>query len=244
MTVTTILLLAAVYLAASFVQGLTGFGMGLVAVPLIALLFDPQTAVGMVLSVGIVVGTLNFLLHRKYVEYRRVLPLALLSYPMVPLGAWFLESMDASIVMIALGAVVIGLTAFAYFAQSHAVAFMRTPGVGAGFAALAGLLLGAFSTSGPPMVAYFYAGDSDRIRAKANTQLFFAATTIVAVGIHAAADNVTGWTLLWGLPFVPVIILATHAGVAMSLRVPVARFRVLTDVALIAVGVTLIASNL
>jgi hypothetical protein len=244
MTITSILLLAAIYLAASFVQGLTGFGMGLIAVPLIALMFGPQTAVGMVLSVGIAVGLINFLLHRKQCQYRRVLPLALLSYPFVPVGAYFLESVSADLVMIILGAVIIALTLFAWFAQSRLALVMQTRGVGPAFAAVAGLLLGAFSTSGPPMVAYFYAGDTDRIRAKANTQLFFASTTAVAMAIHAAAENVTWWTLAWGLPFIPVIYLATHLGVAVSFRVPVARFRILTDIALIGLGLALIGVNL
>jgi uncharacterized protein len=244
MTPTTILLLAAIYVAASFVQGLTGFGMGLIAVPLIALMFGPQTAVGMVLSVGIAVGLINFLLHRKQCQYRRVLPLALLSYPFVPLGVYFLENVDADLVMIILGAVIIALTLFAWFAQSRLVMVMQTRGVGPAFAALAGLLLGAFSTSGPPMVAYFYAGDTDRIRAKANTQLYFASTTAVAIAIHAVAENVTWWTVTWGLPFIPVIYLATHLGVAVSFRVPLERFRILTDVALVGLGVALIGGNL
>ena len=102
MSVTTILLLAALYTGSSFVQGFIGFGMALIAAPLLALAFEPQLAVGMVVSLGAAVNITNLILHRKRVEYRRVLPLALASYPFVPLGAYFLENMRADIVMVCL----------------------------------------------------------------------------------------------------------------------------------------------
>jgi hypothetical protein len=244
MTVTTILLLAAVYLAASFVQGLTGFGMALIAAPVLALSYDPQSAVGMVVAVGVVVGFYNFILHRHHVEYRRVIPFAIACYPLVPVGAYFLETVDAGIVMTTLGAVIIALTLFSVFIQSHLVIWMRARGVGLGFAALSGLLLGAFSTSGPPMVAYFYTGDENRMRAKANTQFFFAATALGAVATHLVAGNISGFTLARSLPFLPMVLLGTWLGAAVSGRLPVRVFHHATDVFLIGLGAYLILSNL
>ncbi|MFO8065722.1 MAG: sulfite exporter TauE/SafE family protein [Spirochaetota bacterium] len=244
MDILHIILLAALYAASSFVQGLTGFGMALIAAPILALAFDPQTAVGMVVGVGVSVGIYNFILHRRHVEYRRVFPLALASYPLVPVGAYFLENVEGNIVMIALGAVVILMTAFSVLIQSTLQTWMRRPGVGYLFSAISGLFLGAFSTSGPPVVAYFYTGDHDRMRAKANTQFFFAATAAAALITHVAAANITAFTLVRSLPFLPVVLLGTWAGAHVSGRLPTHIFHRATDVFLVALGAYLILGNL
>lgn len=244
MTITTIVLLAAVYTAASFVQGLTGFGMALIAVPILVLVFGPQSAVGMAVALGVTVGFLNFFLHRHHVEYRRVIPFAAATYPLVPVGAYFLETVDAGIVMATLGGAIILLTLFSLLAQSHYMTWMRARVIGFGFAAMSGLFLGAFSTSGPPIVAYFYTSDHDRMRAKANTQFFFAATALAAVVTHLVAGNISGFTLARSLPFLPAVLLGTWLGAKLSGRLPTRVFRYATDSFLLALGIYLIISNL
>lgn len=83
----TALLLTAIYIAASFIQGVTGFGFGLLSVPLVSLLFSPGDAVGM----NAIVGTTNcvyaFVLLRKLVRYRQTVLLFFISAVFVPAGA-------------------------------------------------------------------------------------------------------------------------------------------------------------
>ncbi|MFP4704021.1 MAG: sulfite exporter TauE/SafE family protein [Spirochaetaceae bacterium] len=205
---------------------------------------DPHIAVGMIIVVGIAVGSYNFWLHRDLVEYRRVFPLAAVAYPTVPVGACFLAHVPAETVMISLGFAVIALTLFTVHVRTRLVPWLRRRGIGTAFAALSGLFLGAFSTSGPPIVAYLYASDHDRMRAKANTQFFFAVTAAGGVLTHILAGNVTGYTLARSLPFLPVLIVGTHAGAAAAARLPSAVFSRLTDAALVCVGVYLIAAHL
>jgi uncharacterized membrane protein YfcA len=94
------------------------------------------------------------------------------------------------------------------------------------------------------MVAYFYTSDADRMRAKANTQFFFAATAAAGVATHAALGNINGFTLLRSVPFVPVVVLGTWAGVWLSGRIRPEVFRRLTDLFLMALGASLIVTNL
>jgi hypothetical protein len=128
--------------------------------------------------------------------------------------------------------------------QSSLLGWMRSRRVGYAFAAASGLLLGAFSTSGPPVVAYFYTGDPDRMRAKANTQFFFAATILAGAVTHIGAQNVTGYTLARSLPFLPFVLLGTWAGAAISGRMPHRIFYRATDVFLIGLGLYLIVGHL
>ncbi|WP_456384925.1 TSUP family transporter, partial [Desulfolithobacter sp.] len=59
---TTALLAGTVFLAAGFVQGLTGFGSALVAIPLLSLLMDVKTAVPLC--------TLNGMIITMYLGWR------------------------------------------------------------------------------------------------------------------------------------------------------------------------------
>ena len=99
---------AVVFAVAGVMHGYTGgFGSGLFAVPLLALLFGP---VG-----GIAVGSLTSLLGSaqlvpaamRLVSWRHMAPLMIAQMAMVPLGAALLVSMDPTLVRRIIGVLVL-----------------------------------------------------------------------------------------------------------------------------------------
>jgi hypothetical protein len=239
-----ILLLVLIYAAAGFIQGLTGFAFGLIAVPFTALLGGVREAVGIVAFTSTAIVLYSGFLHRRYFRLRRVLPLALCGMAMVPAGVLFLVNLPEKTVMISLGAAVIGLTIFSRAAGAVGKSVLAHPGVGYLFAALSGLLGGAFSTPGPTIVAYMYAADEDPLRAKADTQLYFSIVSTAICIAHLVTGTMTSSVMLKGIPLVPLALLGTKAGVVFSVGLPVKALRLLTDLGLVALGVFIVVSRL
>lgn len=244
MSIGIIVLLAALYTTASFVQGLTGFAYGLILVPMLSLLFTtPAQAVGMTAVSAMFQITYNYLLHREHVEYRRMILLAAVAIAFIPVGAVVLYSLPEGTVLSVLGLVVIGLTVGSMVIASGARAVLGRRDVALGFTAVSGVVAGAFSTPGPIIVGYLYATDENRMRAKANAQFFYVLVTGIIIAAHAVGGGVNRVTLLQSLPFAPFVLLGTKLGAVLSKRLPVSTFRTVTDVFLIGMGLYLFAGG-
>ncbi|MFW5914993.1 MAG: sulfite exporter TauE/SafE family protein [Planctomycetota bacterium] len=244
MTLETIFILAGVFILASFIQGLTGFAFGLISVPLFAVLFSAREAVGMVAITGSVLVLYSFFLHRKNVEFRKVVYLGLISILFLPPGAYFLVSLPERTVMLVLGTVIVLLTIYSALFTEKSKQLMAKKGAGFTAAAVSGLLGGAFTSPGPAMVVYLYTLDESRLQAKANVQFFFAVISIAILSTHIVSGTVNSVALSRAAPFLPVVILGTKLGVMLSYRMPVRFFRVLTDIGLIFLGVYIIVTSL
>ncbi len=236
------LTLAAIYGLASFVQGLVGFAFAVISVPLVSMIYDPVTAVAYNAVLGSLNCTWNFVLLRRRVSYRKTLPILAVSVAVMPLGALFLFSMPRDLIITVLGAVVIGMTAFSMFFQEKAGPFLRHPAAAGTAAVTAGLLGGAFSTPGPPIIAYFYNTGDDKRRAKANIQLFFVGISATVIAIQVAAGNLTGEVVLRLAALVPVVLLFTNLGLWTARQISAGMFSLLVNLALIALGLFLIVS--
>jgi hypothetical protein len=239
-----ILILAGVFILASFIQGLTGFAFGLISVPLFALLFSAREAVGMVAISGSVLVLYSFFLHRKKVEFRKVIYLGLISILFLPLGAYFLVSLPEDTVMFVLGTVIVLLTVYSALFTEKSKRLMARKGSGFTAAAISGLLGGAFTAPGPAMVVYLYTLDEERLQAKANVQFFFAVISVAILTTHIVSGTVDSVALTRAVPFLPVVILGTKLGVMLSYRLPVRFFRVLTDIGLIVLGAYIVITSL
>ncbi|MFN3544108.1 MAG: sulfite exporter TauE/SafE family protein [Thiobacillus sp.] len=151
---------AAILLAAYFIRGITGFGSGLIAVPLLALLLPLQFVVPLVLlldfTASLVLGGVHFR-HVLWDEVRILIPLSLVG---VALGTTLLVNLPQAPMLIALA-----LFIFAFAVRSLLNLHGDKP-VSRWWAAPAsftgGTVGGLFGTGGPPYVIYL----THRIRDK------------------------------------------------------------------------------
>jgi uncharacterized membrane protein YfcA len=198
----------------------------------------------MVAVAGTVLVLYSFFLHRRRVEYRRVVPLGITSMLFLPAGAYFLISLPEDTVMAVLGAVIIALTLSSAIFSERSARLMERRGAGITAAAVSGLLGGAFTAPGPAMVVYLYTLEDSRLQAKADVQFFFAMISAAILATHIVSGTVNGVTLLRALPYLPAVILGTRAGVALSFRLPVRFFRWITDIALVGLGGYILVTSL
>lgn len=201
-----------VLLLAYFVRGISGFGSGLIAVPLLALRFPLPEVVPFILitdfSASALVGGVTFK-HVAWTEIRRLLPLSLIG---VVLGASLLVSLPPALL---LGILALFILVFALRSLLiKAGAFKPVSTAWAYPAALTGGAVGGlFGTGGPPYVIYLSHRIEDKSSLRATLSgLFFLEgliriITFLAIGLLAGGEV---WiNCLLAAPF---IIAALYAG--------------------------------
>lgn len=152
--------MAAILLVAYFIRGITGFGSGLVAVPLLALFLPLQFVVPLVLLLDFTASLLIGGLHFKRVQWGEIGVLIPFGIIGVVLGTSLLVNLPPEPMLVALAAFV-----FAFAVRSMLNLHGDQP-VSRGWAVPAsltgGTVGGLFGTGGPPYVIYL----SHRIRDK------------------------------------------------------------------------------
>ncbi len=227
---------AAIFLLAGSIQGLLGFGSGLVGVSLLALFWDLQLAV----SVG-AVFSLPMVCYvawrtRSDLSVREVVPLALGCLLGIPLGVSLLVHVNPVYVKGVLGAVLVGHGAWSLWEpeSSQRPPVHRAWGFPAGFAA--GILSGAFNASGPPVVIYGTERRWVRDAFRGNLSLFFLVTSVVTLFHFVRQDIVTADTLRWNAQLLVPLLAGVAFGDRQSRRVEPGRFRTIVLLGLLGTG--------
>lgn len=176
-----------------FTQSLAGFGSGLVSMAFLPDVIGIRTAVPLV---ALITGSLEFFLlirYRASFRLASVKPLIGASILGIPLGVWALRKISDEILLPILGAVMVGYALYALL--NFKLPRLEHPGWAylAGF--LAGLLSGAYSVGGPPVIIYGACKGWAPNEFKSNLQGFFLMNDILAISNHAIAGNLT--PLVW-----------------------------------------------
>jgi uncharacterized membrane protein YfcA len=209
-----------VLLLAYFIRGISGFGSGLVAVPLLALKLPLTFVVPLILltdfTSSLVLGGLNFR-QVAWSEIRRLLPTGLIG---VMTGTFLLVSMPRAPILIGLGSFII------LFALRSLLLSGREPKPIATWwarpAGLAGGMVGAlFGTGGPPYVIYL----SHRLFDKSQLRATFSGLFILDGLSRIVSFTISGllldirlaWAYLGAMPIaLAALWLGSHAHTRLS----------------------------
>jgi uncharacterized membrane protein YfcA len=225
---------------AIFTQSLTGFGLALVSMPLLTALLGVETAAPMVALFGLLAEVILLLYYRQAVNVQVIWRLIAASMIGVPAGVLVVRSLNEEVVLAILGVIVGGYALYALLK-------LRLPAIdgpawayGVGF--VAGVLGGAYNTSGPPVIVYGNCRGWPPEEFKANLQGFFLLTSLIIAASHALAGNYSAEVLRYSLLALPAVAVGLAAGLALSKRVSATTFRTLVLWLLLALGAWLIFS--
>jgi len=234
----SLLIISLVIFLATFTQSLTGFGVALVAMPLLTSLVDIRTATPMIALVGLTLEISLLFYYRRALQLRSIWRVVVASLPGIPIGLLILSRVDESITLTALGVVVAAYTLYALFQARLPTLTHPWWAYGAGF--LAGMLGGAYNVSGPPIVIYGNCRGWQPAQFKSNLQSFFLLNSTLVVAGHAASQNLT--PLVWQtyLGVLPALLLGVLMGISMDRFIAPAVFRKIILVLLLVVSVRLI----
>ncbi len=180
----TIILIMLTFLGAGLIQGLTGFGSSLLAMPLLTLFIDVKSAVPLSILNSVVITL--FLSHKlkKHMEAKKILPLIIGSLPGIFLGARFLKSMDSAVIKLLLGSLIISYALYSLMSEPHVRKIKSVWAYISGF--IAGFIGSAFSAGGAPVIIYTALNGWPKETIKATLTGFFVFAAISIAAVHAA----------------------------------------------------------
>jgi len=164
--------------AAAAIRGFSGFGAGLVFMPVAAACFGPKIAAGILFVVDTILIVPFVVKAVRIVDWREVLPLGLGAMATVPAGALVLLYVDP--IPLRWG---LSLAIFASVGVLAAGWRYRGPTriwLSALVGAVAGFLSGAAQIPGPPVLIYWLGREVVSATMRANAIVFFCFTTIVS----------------------------------------------------------------
>ncbi|HHD57509.1 MAG TPA: sulfite exporter TauE/SafE family protein [Desulfobulbaceae bacterium] len=204
------LLAGCIFFVAGFVQGLTGFGSALVAIPLLSLILDIKAAVPLCILNGLII-TMYLALHlRQHLDRTKILPLVVGSIPGVVVGATLLQRVDSGIIRFCIGVLLISYSLYNLFVRPRSPGLSRAWGYAAGF--LTGAIGAAFSAGGPPAIIYTTLAGWKKEEIRATLSGFFVANGIVTAVVHVVTGVSTVATVQIFLVTAPFVLLGTVAG--------------------------------
>ena len=223
-------------------QSLTGFGFGLVAIPLLALVISPKLAPPVVLVCGIVLNML--ILRRAYVavQPKRIGLLTLAGILGVPFGTWVLANWDVESLRIYIGIITCTAAAFFLIGIRHEVRNEQLVSAPVGF--VSGVMQGSINMAGPPVILFFANQGLPRQVFRANIIAYFFMLQIVSVPLLVANGIMDLEAFMSGVILLPALIAGGLAGTAFSDRVDDALVRKITLVIVSFAGIVSILNGL
>jgi len=229
---------AAIVAAASFVQGLAGFGIGLVALAFLPFVIAPLDAIVLTtLYATLFCGVIFIPLRRDFLP-SGVDALVVGSVLGTPLGVWVLASVSATMLARLIGSVLVLIVALEWSGRSP----RRLPGRAWGFAAgvLSGAVGGAVGTPGPPAIVYMAAQGWSARTIKANLQAFLVVNQLVILVGYWWAGLLTREVGRLAAVFAVPAVTGLLAGMRLFNVVDAVRFRRVVFAILLASGVALL----
>lgn len=216
------------------ISGLTGFGFGLVVVPILLMLFPPATVVVLSKGLGVASGVPILLADWRLARARLIAPLFIPALVGLGLGAAILTRSNASLIKLAAGLTVV---VFALIVLRG----MVIPGIRSRVAPMVvGFASGVLGTStgmpGPPAVLYLTDKNLEPRVFRVSIMLYFFTVDIVGVALVVRVGAV-GWRE-FGIAalLLPFALIGRRIGQRFLPRVDQAQFRRITLVLLILTG--------
>lgn len=188
------------------VQTALGFGMALIAAPIIVL-FRPEWVPAILVIVMLVLSLQNSWNQRSGLDIKKISPALICRVPGTILGAWILSQIPMQLLQV----LVAGMVFFAIFVTAFAKPFPAT----AANLGIAGFLSGIAGTTtsigGPPMALVMQHGASHTTRA--NLSIYFAFSCSISLISYQVMGLLTPEMWLIGASFIPIAFAGYFVGV-------------------------------
>ncbi|WMD19714.1 sulfite exporter TauE/SafE family protein [Achromobacter seleniivolatilans] len=241
---TLYLVVVAGAVVAGFVQGLSGFAFGLVAMSFWVWAVDPKVAAALTVFGGLLGQLIAAFSVRRGFKWNQLLPFVLGGITGIPVGVWLLPLVDAHTFKIGLGVILLIWCPAMLFAQ-------RIPKISFGgrladgVVGLAGGVLGGFGGfTGVIPTLWCVLRGFPREEQRAIIQNFNLAMLIVIMGTYIAAGLVTKATLPLFAIVAPAMLIPTFLGTRMYKGISDLRFRQIVLGLLTASGLMMLTSGL
>lgn len=236
--------------ASAFIQALTGFGFAIVSVGVLSQMewiahssiFNDLQPVAAVL--GGVVGWSLVLPEINKVKWRELSPLLIASTLATPVGAILFESIDPSLALRGLGALIFGFVVYSLTGVKVPRSLGGKPGAII-LGAVAGAFGGAFDIAGPPLVVHAQAAEwtPETGEFKRNILTVVSVNSLLVVGWDIFSGRAADYYVLdFVLYSLPLVLVGIAAGKWLGSRLDAAAFKNIVLLVCLTMGVRLLTS--
>lgn len=194
---------------AGLVQGLTGFGSGIILMIFLPSLFPIAQSAGIATLMMALATFLMVYRYRKSIQIKRLILPFVVYASAASLSLHLGQQLDARLLKSLLGILLILLAAYFTFARSAATQRISF-GVALLFMIISGFFNGLFGIGGPLMALYFLSLAKTKEEYLANLQLFFFIDMLYVTSLRIHADII-------GIADIPYILLGTVGTISGSL---------------------------
>jgi uncharacterized membrane protein YfcA len=209
--------------AAGFVQGLTGFGFGLVAMSLLPAVLGIKQAAAIGTVYGLLVTIATFLRHYRDYNWRLGLPFLISSMVGVPIGVYFLEKSSEGLLLKILGGLMVYFAA-REFLLKRKLESISTP-LSVPFGIFSGGLSGAFNLGGIPTATYAYAHPWTQGQIIAFLQVMLVSSCTLRLIMYGQFGYFREFSWTYGIAILIPLFAAMMAGHYLMKRIPVKTMR-------------------
>lgn len=204
------LLIGIVFLLAGFIQGMTGFGSALVAIPLLSLFLDIKSAVPLCMLNSLVITSFLALKMRKHLDRKKIIPLCLAAIPGIFIGSTLLKHTSSTLIRISMGTLLIIYSLYSLFSTPRPIKLHKAWSYVAGFSS--GAIGAAFSAGGPPTIIYTTLNGWNKDEIKATLSGFFLFSSYLTASAHAISGLTTLEVFSYFMISAPFVLLGTIIG--------------------------------
>jgi len=200
-TTTRIIMTAIILFLCAFVRSAVGFGDALLAIPLLGMIMSLSTASPVVAMAGFTMSLSILVANQGTVDLPSAWRLIVASLVGIPFGVFLLQAAPERVVKCVLGLVLVMYGV--YNLITPGVPHLRHERYAFPFGFLAGILGGAYNTSGPPVIIYGTLRRWSPEYFRATMQCYFLFTFLATMAGHGVARLWTPLVIelfLWALP--------------------------------------------
>ncbi len=212
-----------VVLLAGSIQGLVGFGSGLIMVPVLVLYLEPRVIVPMALLHGLIMNGVLAMGARRSIEPKRVAPILATGVVSIPFGALLLLFLLPEYIKVMIGVVIVAFGLLLLSGKTFTVKREKLVSLLVG--SISGLLNGSISMSGPPVILFF---SNQRVRKgnfRANLVFYFFLLNIVTLLVFFFMGILTLEVMIIAGILLPAALIGIGAGSLVSKHVNEKLFR-------------------
>lgn len=224
-------------MAAGFIQGLSGFGSAIIAIPLLSFFLDIKTSVALVTMLGIIIGLINTRELIQSGQIRRLIPLIIGALLGIPVGVMFITSVQESIVLLILSILLISYSLYTMYGFTIKIFSNRYFAYIAGF--FSGWLGATLSINGPPVIFYTSAQNWSATEKKSLLAIYFLIVSILtAVGFYISGMLNDRVMILFGYSVIPIIA-GTYLGIFAFNKIASTFQNKIINILVLGLGITL-----
>ncbi len=229
----------AILLAAYVFRGITGFGSGLIAIPLLALFMPLTFVVPYISFVDVTASLVHGWRYRRHTAWRDVLTILPFTVFGVVLALYLLKSLDTSLLVNALGIFVL------LFAVYSLVGPVLKRQISARWSVVAGSLGGIvgtlFGTSGPLYVIYYQLRGLPKSVFRSTIATVFLIEGGIRLFGYALAGLYNREVLLWIAGSLPLMAIGLYIGGHIHTTITQRQFQRAIGILLVISGIALLA---